>query len=817
MADNKPIIKLGSIQEQLQKLKTKTAVCKMTDTDAEVLLSPLIEAAAVLGLFEPEAIQPVPGADGVTVPDDQMRYEMIACCDPVLTRPRQEEELPNNIFFCLQKPVRRKALQQLISAGRLPDALKANSELIYNSGEPLQQMLTAVLTGKLPPLAALQPEQLRGLRQVEDWLSGIGSMELPGMKEIDRHLEMMEMLLPFKHLTGSYRGGSFKEFFRGRQSELARLRKYVGVAPPQGAYEKISRVVSHYLEAVTSLKKKPPLLITGMGGAGKSTLLAKFILSHAEAHEEERFPFVYIDFDRPNISAMEPETLLVEAARQLAVQYADEQAFCKAAREFYTTWNKENLLLEDTAYSETFRVKSFRTTQQQHKTRQSIQTAFIELFSLFPKSKRRPFLLVLDTFEEVQYKGEVYIAQLYHFMEQLQSQYPLLRTVVAGRAPVTQFKTEQLELSNLDQEAAKSFLEHACNTDAATAQVIVSKVGGNPLTLKLAAEFVNAEGVSALADPSLKKAPYHGYGKKLSEIERQGILYRRILDHIHNPKVLKLANPGLVLRYITPRLIQEVLNKPCGLEIDSAYAAEELFEETAREVSLVTRIAANTLQHRADIRKVMLRLMIQDDPAQVARINTLAVKFYQKETSLAAKAEEFYHRLCLDQPARELDKHWADGMQQFLAGITDELPLRAQTYLVARTGNGHLDNDVWALAEDEVKKRWATRRAGDLLNAGLAPEAFQLISNALSLFSGNIGILPVLLVRSLVELKRNKEAVTEIRSILENKPDPAIKPYKPALTSLLKALLKEQQEDKDDQDNDDDLPHDQGYDMIFNL
>ena len=41
----------------------------------------------------------------------------------------------------------------------------------------------------------------------------------------------------------------------------------------------------------------------------------------------------------------------------------------------------------------------------------------------------------------------------------------------------------------------------------------------------------------------------------------QGVLFRRILGHIHTPEIRQLAHPGLVLRRITPDLIKEVLGR----------------------------------------------------------------------------------------------------------------------------------------------------------------------------------------------------------------------------------------------------------------
>src|SRR5262249_23886237 len=105
--------------------------------------------------------------------------------------------------------------------------------------------------------------------------------------------------------------------FRGRVAEQQILRDYVGVLPPGSVFEGWKRRIRKIL----SFHEKPPQLIHGPGGIGKSTLVAKFILDHAELDEAARFPFVYLDFDRPGLRAERPETLLFEAVRQLAVQY----------------------------------------------------------------------------------------------------------------------------------------------------------------------------------------------------------------------------------------------------------------------------------------------------------------------------------------------------------------------------------------------------------------------------------------------------------------------------------------------------------------
>jgi len=71
----------------------------------------------------------------------------------------------------------------------------------------------------------------------------------------------------------------------------------------------------------------------------------------------------------------------------------------------------------------------------------------------------QPVLLVLDTFEEVQYRSRDFVQNLWVVLDELQKRLPSLRTVLAGRAPIQTFKTENLLLARLDGEAARGFLE----------------------------------------------------------------------------------------------------------------------------------------------------------------------------------------------------------------------------------------------------------------------------------------------------------------------------------------------------------------------
>jgi hypothetical protein len=162
-------------------------------------------------------------------------------------------------------------------------------------------------------------------------------------------------------------------------------------------------------------------------------------------------------------------------------------------------------------------------------------------------------LIVLDTFEEVQYGGESRASPLWAMLTNLQRSWPFLRVLVSGRAPVQYFnlggsKPEEFELGDLDDETAKAIVMSAGISSPEVAAALVKQVGKVPLSLRLAALVVQKEGQQAGGVRNLRTSEYLFF--KVSDEVIQGQLYGRILEHIHTKEVARLAHPGLVLRCI---------------------------------------------------------------------------------------------------------------------------------------------------------------------------------------------------------------------------------------------------------------------------
>src|SRR5262249_22046143 len=149
----------------------------------------------------------------------------------------------------------------------------------------------------------------------------------------------------------------------------------------------------------------------------------------------------------------------------------------------------------------------------------------------------------------------------------------------------------------------------------------------------------------------------------------------RLLGHIHDADVQKLAHPGLVLRVITTEIIAEVLAGPCAIDVRVEGRKEALFEALARE-ALVTR-EGDELHHRTDVRRVMLDLLRADPTKEkdVKAIHRAAVAYHEKHASPRDRAEEIYHRLCLCEPTDAVDARWIDGLKPYFSrAAVDEIP-----------------------------------------------------------------------------------------------------------------------------------------------
>jgi hypothetical protein len=650
---------------------------------------PLLAAVAVLSRFIPDEVRCVDGA----APDAETLAWLLERCALV--------GRPGASYLRLDPDVRRRALERLGTRDAMRKALAGNP---VRKRDGLQIAFEQELDGAAPPLGEASTEQLACRLEVTRWLNGIldGTSDPEAVKAA---LDFAYLLEPFRVLGG--------EGFRGRTKDLRRLREYVGLVGGRRQHT----VIAESVLWGAGLYHKPPLVVHGIGGIGKSALLARFVLEHAGDLECPGLSFAYIDFDRPNILADEPPTLVLELARQLSIQRPDHRA---ELEDFRARWAQQ--------------LRNHRTRQlgPLSSGRASIvvgdQYAFaacVAEFSAITKplfAGDQPLVLILDTFEEAQYRSPHLVEAIWELLEEVQRAVPVLRTIVAGRAKIEDLPAEHHKLQPLETRAAIKLLEDA-QVPPDEARDIVRRFGGNPLTLRLAA------GVAADPDmgmSAIEDVPGRTLLRRVSEESIQAQLYRRILGHIHERPVACLAHPGMVLRRVTPDVIARVLAEPCGLGAIDATRAQELFDGLRREITLVAVEAPDVLVHRSDVRKVMLPLLRADDPKGVMAVHNAAVRYYERLDGPVDREEELYHRLARADSREQLDVRWDEEIGQRLVSALPELPARSQRYLAGRTG-APLDERVWRSADLEERERGVEQEARALLAVGKAEEALKVI------------------------------------------------------------------------------------------
>lgn len=726
--------------------------------------SPYIDAAAVMVFYDPSSIRPV-----VPVPEEQHKKymnELIGLSDVVVdtsteiidSSAKERKQKNYKILFTLKDYLRKITLNKLVEQGHIKEAIAANKESTEATELPAQYLLTKYLKGETIVLEQLQEEELIEMYRIHDWLDNITTPNKYTSNNIKDRIELVEMVRPFKRLTGVVEDGVFNNKFSGRQQELAQLRSYVGVQDPRGIQETVQRFIGSFFS-----KEKKPLLIFGIGGVGKSTLLAKFILEHLEAKNKFRFPFVYLDFDRPNLSALEPETLLIEAARQLSVQYRNIPDLSQAFAVFYNKWIPHYDVLLEAGSSHQVSISSESFTLNKSINKSNLMAEFEDLLKNLYKREEKPFLIVLDTFEEVQYNGAEFVNAILDFSENLIKNFAQARIILSGRSPVDKKRLIEVEIGNLDTEAATQFVMNNGISDALLAKEVATDIGGNPLTLKLASSILQQQGADALKGININSVSFGFIKKRLPELQIQGMLYERILAHIKSKEVQKIAHPGMILRKITPDLILKVLAVPCKLNnMDSITDAEGLFKELSREVALITQINKDTVKHRSDVRKAMLKLIMASAQKDTAlEIHRAAVEYYSRRNQIADKAEEFYHRLALGESPRELDIRWIDGIEDMLTGNIDELPERAQTFLMAKAGIDSSDTSLWANADIEDQSTHLSKQAANLLNSGMPDRVLQLLYQNSAIKTPALQLIEARALRQLNMFERAAEISAE--------------------------------------------------------
>ncbi|BFO21435.1 hypothetical protein SHKM778_78230 [Streptomyces sp. KM77-8] len=262
---------------------------------------------------------------------------------------------------------------------------------------------------------------------------------------------------------------------------------------------------------------------------------------------------------------------------------------------------------------------------------------------------------------------------------------------------------------------------------------------------------------------------------RLGAETQQAVLYGRLLDHLADPDLRRIASPGLAVRVLSPDIIRDVLAGPCGLgEVDDV-RARKLFDEFRAEATLVEDMPCrNSVVHRGDVRRVMLPMLRHDQRSVMARIHRRAVRHYARldagDHRVENRVEELYHRLSLAQPTRRLDDRWIDEAGPLLESAMEELPARSRVYLTEKLGNP-ATAELRARADDETWRRQALRVGKALLAAGVADGVAEVLDERPRLVPDDIGLI-LLSMRAFLALRRPADAYALVERGLELAAEP---------------------------------------------
>jgi hypothetical protein len=557
----------------------------------------------------------------------------------------------------LREDVRRRVFGSFQSSDDIRAAIDASSSS-ETTGDPTRNALRELLntTGR-PKLEGRSLEALLGMDQAVEWLSAAGVSALPSQPEIRALIQRERLLEPMRRLVVG---------FEGRDEDLRVLRQYVDTVPDESSV--LQSVAKQFTRLGDHFRDRPPLFIFGPGGGGKSTLIAQSILEHIDRVGTLQ-PFVLLDFDRSVLDPRHPDSLLEEIIAQLRVQFPEHEEKLKVLDELLT----QRALAEDQVNAE----------QSSHYGRsERLRGDLTDIMNAVTKKAKTNLLLIVDTFEIVQRRGPTAVYTVLDLIGNIMSRVPRLRVVLVGRAelrhkdfPFTkdQIKWTPHSLKGFDPKAGRAYLrarmskqQRSMLSDADLDRLVL-KVRGNPLCLRLAARVLAREGLSDVE----RAIDRQQLDEAIAEEQLQGMLHKRIVEHLDNDELKKLANPGLIVRRITTDVIRDVLADPCRIDL-SVTGEAELLELLQLEGSLVELVDDRTVKHRSDVRLIMLPQLRKELRGIAEQIDDAAVRYWKNRSEPAERAEEIYHRLWRNDSEEELNAAWLPEAGGFLEDALDE-------------------------------------------------------------------------------------------------------------------------------------------------
>ncbi len=653
---------------------------------------PYIEAAAVLESFDPLLLRPA--RENNDRPKDLLERFAVVC-----------DTLPDG-SLSLKLDRRQETLATLVREHSLEEALSANEGI----RSPCRDLLGRAWREWIPVHELILGNELETANQISLWLAKTEWRPFD-LDQITVLLERRRRIAPLRRLVGTH--------FRDRIEQLEELHAHLNGDRP-------ARI----------------LFLSGIGGTGKSALLGKLLLD-LEQNAGVSFPWVYLDFDHPDIDPLRPKAIVETILRQLGEHFAG----VNAAQDFI---GLESVVAGDAG---TFHVEVGGDADEPEILKAAGRAIENQIHP--PR-----LAVVLDTFEQAQVRGEHAVDLVRTTIKEIDTAMPYARVIVSGRAPVTTWPdASQVVLNELDQESANDVLDALGVNDRATREKVSSRLR-NPLSLRLAADAIMAEKLTSESVESM-----------LAEVHRtefEGQLYTRNLLHLKDREVSRLAHPGLVVRRVTVGVIRDVLATICDISPDRIAA---LFQRLPNHVTLFepdesSPEEGSALKHRQDLREVMLRLMM-DDPDwkdRIPRIHLDAINFYRDRTDPIGRAEFIYHHLMRDEEPELFESRWSNDLAQSLGRCWNEpLPDRARAWLGPRIGRSQGKYDDWRAEDWEVV---AEREALARLETGDAAGALEVVQQRKERAPNSR--LPRIAIEALVRLERWKEANDQLAPALDH-------------------------------------------------
>ena len=572
-------------------------------------------------------------------------------------------------------------------------------------------------------VAELDDEATAALSVVARWWSG-SRYDVPNPEDLADHLRRRLLFADARSMASDH--------FVGREDVLDELRQRF--SDTQGK----------------------AVVLWGVGGVGKSALVARLVVEAVDEGLDELTPdlVALLDFDDPAINPMYPAELVAAITEQLDVQLA------AGSVEFSNVRSK---VVRESAYSGFRSASSGRTVTGPDTYWADLLGQAVDGMVVGSR-----LLVVMDTVEQAQRRGPSAMYALADVVGELCRRSHVL-VLLSGRARVPELAaiTTTTELLGLAEPDAVTLMVDLAEgaVDRDHAQTLVRRFGTrhkatgagvptgdepiliSPLTVRLLAALLAKTGAGA-EDPL--------FGLQAANEQLDAELYLRILGHIEDPLVRAVAHPGLVLRRITPEIIRDVLAKSGGVELGKV-DERDLFNRLAAEPMLVDRPEPDVLEHRQDVRAVMLPQILRDTTVDARSVQLAAVDYYTRRRDPVSRAEEIYHRLLLGQGRDKLDPIWDPRAAERLVTAVDELPQRSRVLLLSRLPRAFVGDDDRRLLDDAEWLEKVEPTVGAMLSRGRAEEALELLRERRRADGGPL--LPLVEIEALEALERLDEAI----------------------------------------------------------